>query len=671
MVTKEIKSADFPIFAHYVQPIIQSQTLNLFNRNDHTAIRNTGITIHGENIDKIIFLESQGALKSSGDDFLIPLEGRLVYPNTINGQAPLVLIGHGMASAYIKSNITPLELYSPLNKSYEGYQILQEELAQNGIVSFSINLNIVNEVGAHFDFYQRILIFFLNLSLVKLLVGEQLTQPQSVPYPIKYVLNGQLENFNVALQASSAPAGNTQLEKLNEIKDALTGKIDFERIGLMGHSRGASAVNRIFEYFFRNNPPGSPVAGASSSNFNVNASLEERIVKMVEFTGSPNRDTVKCILTLEPDDTNAKIESEQTLLIAVAGSHDEDVGPDAFEVYDTVECPKVMFFIHGATHGRFNTEWRRSSRKIADINEMIRRESTVRVLSNRKHDDISRVIFSSCFIAALNDNSQHFLHFSRDVRYPVFVDIQRAWQFGYPLLSGTTNFQSLDSDILNTIPGGGTLSDVVAFEFDALSFDSMDRIAFKINRDNLLNNTTPNTLSFSDQSDNGFYFAKTRNSDTASFTIPFNATNLDTFSHFGFRMLKYYKVRKNNGYSGFSTIRVFDRNVDFRNFSIQLFENTTALGRVINGVDIHSLFFRAYPALVNSSGSYSWDTQIILQTLEVPMSAFGVRTADLSRVNMLKMILSPTQYKAPDDKDIFLFNDFTVSKRAINMPAIP
>lgn len=669
-----ITSAILPFYARYFHANSTSVETNFFNTENLEEIR-----ISYPNVaSKIDALQSSDVLKIDGNDILVPLEGKLVVPVISSTEnVPFVLIGHGNALSYFAPRTIDTLLPDPV-LSYTGYEVLQNELGRNGIASLSINLNIVNAIGSTNDFYHRIQLFFLHFLLMKYLSGESVTIPGSDPHPIKFLVGTELKTMEEALTMADTPGSDTALQGLQSLKTSLNGKIDFTKLGFMGHSRGASAVSRIFEYFFTGS-----TAGQASSEFAVNPELDNTIITLVDYAGRPVKDHVKCIFALQPDETTCKIESDQTMFFVVAGSHDEDVGGRAASIYESVDAPKVMMFVHGGTHTRFNYAWRSLTGSISRINDIIAGDPVVRILSNQKHDEISRVVFSSFFRATLKNDTTQFLYFSRDVRYPIRIDIQRAWNFGLPFQALPNAWKKFDDDLMNTdilnATGTGAPDVTLPFKSSSSSYTSSGSGTNTLELDvnlNLFGSDTHLYLDFTDQTFSAFLYLKNRNADTATLTIPVSI-DLGDYTHFSFRFAKWYKVENYAITTPSTPITGIPRRVDLRNFTIQLFEDDTAIGIKIDGENVRSLLHRAYPALkyiigVEGPSRYEWDTDILLQTVEVPLTEFNApNTSDLARVNKVKIELTPEAYKNAEDKDIFVFNDFIATKRDISMPVTP
>lgn len=616
-------------------------------------------------------LTTANILKVNGDDILVPLEGLLMMPAlTGSNKAPLVIIAHGNANSYfLDDDVTVRTTPVP---SYEGYQVLQNELKERGIASYSINLNIVNAMHSNDDHYCRIFLMFSHLLLLKELAGDTTSIPGTDPSPHYFLDGAGTITAASAITNSATPGSNTRLQALKTLRDQVTNKIDFSKVGFMGHSRGASAVARLYEYLFN-----GTAAGTASAQFNVNSVLNTRIQQLVAYNNNFSRESVKAIFSLQPEETACILQSTSTMFFVVAGSHDEDVSGRAASIYESVSAPKSMMFVHGATHKRFNSVWRLGASRTDEINMMVSGDSTIRVLSNRQHDTISRVVFSSFFRATLKNETNQFAYFYRNIRYPISVDIERAWQFPYPFPAAASNLVSFDNGLKNTPilhPTGGTPPNTtLPFQESESASSTLQTLANEFIFGDPLHNRD-----FTNQHFSAFLYRKQPNSNTASMVISMNQ-NLSTFTHFSFRFAKWYLI-----YSSTPSIMptrpiVTDvpSRVDLRNFTLQLFENDTPLGVKLIGSRMSNIIHRSYPTLKYSPGGddaqgYYWASDILLQTVEVEISSFRIPSAaDLARVNKIKIEFTPERYISNSGKDMFVFNDFILTNRTIPTPVIP
>lgn len=147
----------------------------------------------------------------SGDDrvFVTPVRGWLRYPASAldpkvdAGRFPVVVLQHGNH-----------ENWEP---SYRGYDYLAENLATHGYVVLSIDVNWINWGSVLMDDWQ-------SQSRAQLILGtlDRLRQIDQ---------QGQVDANGVA-------------GPLN----ALKGRLDFDRVGIMGHSRGGQGVSNAIKF---------------------------------------------------------------------------------------------------------------------------------------------------------------------------------------------------------------------------------------------------------------------------------------------------------------------------------------------------------------------------------------------------------------------------------------
>lgn len=186
--------------------------------------------------------------------------------------------------------------------SYRGYEYLQEHLAARGIVSVSIDCNAANAIDSLID---------LRADLVM-----------------------EMLSYLRSLDADSTSPFHRRL--------------DFDRVALVGHSRGGDAVVQAAE-LNRNLP--------ATSKYGIRAVVA---LAPTDFTGlSPVPSTMRSNRTAS--------------FLCVYGSHDGDVSGafhpvrdrgqawtfagTGFRHYDRATTQRAMVFIHGATHNRFNRVW--------------------------------------------------------------------------------------------------------------------------------------------------------------------------------------------------------------------------------------------------------------------------------------------------------------------------
>jgi len=180
-------------------------------------------------------------------------------------------------------------------KNHEGYSYLQEHLAKAGIVSVSVDTNAANYFGSFVEMRARMI-----------------------------------------LQAID------DLRAMNQKKGhPLCGRLDFDRIGLMGHSRGGDAV-----------------------------------VQAAVLNAGNQHGVIKAVASLAPTDMTGQLAdvAKRTVMTAanagfyfvLYGGLDGDVSGaggargftgTGFRHYDRATAPKAMAFVPGCCHNRFNRTW--------------------------------------------------------------------------------------------------------------------------------------------------------------------------------------------------------------------------------------------------------------------------------------------------------------------------
>jgi hypothetical protein len=622
-----ILDSGIPIYTNYFHAVSLSDETDIFSTGTNSFDLAPREDYEPYDVVKQIIapLTNKNVLRANGNTVLVPMEGILVLPDPIVGKCPLAMIGHGNHAGYAILNykddpptkdpngqvIKGKYLISVLDRqvpSFSGYEDFQNTLAEKGIASYSINLNIVNTLENNeqkpfekqaLDFNQRILLFFMHLKLLKTIADESLASNE---FPIQFLEGTVFKNIKDALQTST----HTDLIGL---KTALQGKIDFTKLGFMGHSRGADAVSRIPAYFFK----GATLADPS---FPVNKQVSSRIKKLSEQIGRPVQDSIKCILALEPTATKNSegdpdpdkhgyvIESPQTMYFVGVGTHDEDVTLHSVRIYEYPGSPKAMIAINGATHKRFNKVWATDT---TDPDEFSKRDVSANILSIADHKEILSVVYGSCFTATLANQPSDLLFFTKErqfvINLPKTIDFQSAWKFGFPFSNPTPTVKDLDAKVTEP-PSKRLKESSFAFEQDISAF------------------------------------LETReNAGIFSLKIPIDSSsateNLSKYTHFSFRFAKGYDLSANP-----------DR-IEEKNFTIECFENNNRVGKLVEGKDITTVQLKALPAFDEirlSTGARDFKYSILLQTVEISFDG-RFSTAELDKVNRIeiKIISDPTK----------------------------
>jgi dienelactone hydrolase len=264
-------------------------------------------------VDVIAFNLGEGELKnSSGKDVPCPLDGIIGIPSAA-GPHPLVVIFHG---------VTPIE--NNYDKTYAGFDYLVKQLAAEGYVALSFNINAeynCMEYGDSIDFEWAYTIYQQQMTL--------------------------LERAN---------AGNNPGYDID-----LTGKIDFDNIHFMGHSRGGE----IADSFIRTEQ--AEGLGRIKSLIRVEATA-------AYFpNGEPHPDLPIGI---------------------IIGEYDGDVPEDGQSVFDDIQkeanrtSSASIVFLRGANHAYFNRAFLPESNKYGS-------DAEDKLLSRERQEG-----FLTCYAAA-------------------------------------------------------------------------------------------------------------------------------------------------------------------------------------------------------------------------------------------------------------------------------
>jgi dienelactone hydrolase len=218
---------------------------------------------------------------------------RIVYPAQPGapdrvagrGRLPLVVLIHGHHDAWTASSDV---------RNHDGYAYLQEHLATQGIVSVAVDCNAANLVDAQVD------------------MRAQMTV-DAIDY----------------MRTLSQDRGHR-----------LHRRIDFDRVGLMGHSRGGEAV----------------VAAAT-----LNAAQKRCVIRAVAAVAPTDVTGF-----LDPSEQLVATSANAGFLLVLYGGLDGDVSGvggartvfgTGFRHYDRATAPKAMVYVPGCTHNRFNSVW--------------------------------------------------------------------------------------------------------------------------------------------------------------------------------------------------------------------------------------------------------------------------------------------------------------------------
>jgi peptidoglycan hydrolase-like protein with peptidoglycan-binding domain len=228
------------------------------------------------------------------------IRGNVVYPATVNGSgmfnpnlggpAPIIFMAHGNhATATDPAHRTVESCGDPGHQpipNHRGYIYFQELLAHMGIISVSVDCNETNCQGQ--------------------------------------------TSTNLHERADLIVASIRHFQSLNSGADPIfRGRIDFSRVGLFGHSRGAEAILVVPELTGSRAPAAATIVGAISvAPTDTTGS----------FSGAPRCYTFMTILPAADGDVRFNSGAE----------YYDQATPSPF---------KTQLYVHEANHNFFNREW--------------------------------------------------------------------------------------------------------------------------------------------------------------------------------------------------------------------------------------------------------------------------------------------------------------------------
>lgn len=304
---------------------------------------------------------------------------------------PIVVLVHGNHGAWLRTGTTTKdEGASTATKevlkdkwvrqveSHKGFEYLQRFLASQGIVSVSILTNLANQVSAAVRMRSEMVLGTLDLLRV------DADDPQSRYH----------------------------------------GKLDFDNVGLMGHSRGGDCVIDVMKL----NP--DPTRHPGRKPYGIRA---------------------LCALA-PPDQTGAATgsgrldvtDADGVSFLVVYGTQDSDVDGvrmvgnldkfgTGFRHYDRATAPKAMVFIHGATHNRFNTEWD------DDVGHIEGGRLDGSILSPTapdpapRHKQLAREYIGGFFRSVLLGDQAQLDLLTGQTNNSLSIDVALQWQLGSPI----------------------------------------------------------------------------------------------------------------------------------------------------------------------------------------------------------------------------------------------
>lgn len=252
-----------------------------------------------------------------------PLEGSIIYPDT-PGPWKVILFQHGRHSTCISPptseglppitdpDVTCRDTDNPDGtenrtniRNYAGYDYLATNLASHGYVVMSISANTIHGFDNTFSYDAG---------------GNARSQTIAASLDLLYRWNNG---------AGPIVPG----DDANTVGTKLTGKLEMQRIGLMGHSRGGEGVTDFIRFNRRRPSPGRV--------YNLEA-----------------------VFSLAPIDSQRQVPigtNYATLLPACDGDVSTLAGANAYERSKYAELgdpnAKVQFYVQGANHNYYNTVW--------------------------------------------------------------------------------------------------------------------------------------------------------------------------------------------------------------------------------------------------------------------------------------------------------------------------
>lgn len=316
-IIEESIDQDFIVEAYEYKKPIGSRTMTAVRIRDVEALK--AVTGHAADTFPIGDVDPRFfKVKGSGPLYQITRRLLVVFPESASapgkvdgtGRLPLAVLVHGNHAAWQPKKRDDVP-------SFIGYAYFQKFLAEQGIISVSVDCNAANYINALVE--MRAEMILEAMQKIRKLDGD-----------------------------SGSP---------------LFGRVDFSRVALMGHSRGGDAVVRAA---LKNRQLGD-------KKFGIKAVCS---LSPTDTTGTASVVGLSSdIRTFVPDQIPDVFQDGPYSLgdnlpltyLVVYGGLDGDVsgkdGPfgwfgTGFRHYDRAKCPKAMVFLHHCNHNRFNTIWK-------------------------------------------------------------------------------------------------------------------------------------------------------------------------------------------------------------------------------------------------------------------------------------------------------------------------
>lgn len=297
--------------------------------------------------------------------YVVPFEGWIRYPQANITQPqqkyPVIVFIHGQ--------------HETTDPSYQGYDYLAKNLAENGYVVVSIDANKINEIGDA-----------SSQSRAQLVLGtlDKLKQ----------------------LDESGGPGSLTQLRS----------KLDFNSIGIVGHSRGGQAINLAVKFnsmrygndlaLLKSALKAAPanfkdfpeLLAASADDVKLTEQLALKNISFAKTTNSALPYNFKAALSLAPtdfDDIKGLSNVPYATLLPTCdgdvstlhGSKNYDYSRFSTQ-YDT--APKYQIVVRGANHNFYNTTWLEDDYSPGGVFEPIRYKRPEKGYINKDFCNLSR-----------------------------------------------------------------------------------------------------------------------------------------------------------------------------------------------------------------------------------------------------------------------------------------
>jgi len=295
---------------------------------------------------------------SDGKVFITPIKGQLRYPEVaindkdkVEDKFPVVVLLHGQHSSSVGN--------------YQGYDYLAEDLATNGYVVLSIDANAINAEDV------------TRVPMMWSYVGGGDESSQSRAQLVLGTLDRlrQIDGF-----------GQIDLEGNRGKLDLLKGKLDFSRIGIMGHSRGGQGISNTILFnktrrgvteqnlidALKADPAAFdafPTLVVKAATATLPARIDKKVIKNLNlfYAAGETKDIYdfKGAFLLAPTDFGGNAELNDVPLATLLPSCDGDLTylPGAM-VYDhnrfgpeTDTAPRYQIMVNGANHNYYNTIW--------------------------------------------------------------------------------------------------------------------------------------------------------------------------------------------------------------------------------------------------------------------------------------------------------------------------